>query len=84
MGTSWNIYCDLDGVLADFDKGISNIFDGKKPEQLNREEMHSFRNQRDHPLANSIIFFTLPFNEFSSSSLGVALKILYISWHSKG
>ncbi len=35
----WNIYCDLDGVLADFDKGISNIFNGKKPEQLNREEM---------------------------------------------
>jgi len=32
--TSVQIFCDLDGVLCDFDKGVRSIFDGHPPEQV--------------------------------------------------
>jgi len=31
---SYNIYCDLDGVLVDFNKGVRKIFNGRGPDQL--------------------------------------------------
>lgn len=33
------IFCDLDGVLADFDEGIRLICDGKSPHELKKSEL---------------------------------------------
>ena len=38
MTTKWTIFCDLDGVLADFDKGVVDVT-GKKPGELPLKDM---------------------------------------------
>ena len=47
------IFCDLDGVLADFEKGVKNIFD-KSPNELNPALMWRTINKSDN------FFETLP------------------------
>ena len=47
------IFCDLDGVLADFEKGVKNIFD-KSPDELNPAFMWGTINKSDN------FFETLP------------------------
>ena len=32
--TSFKIFCDLDGVLVDFDSGVKSLFNGRSPDQL--------------------------------------------------
>ena len=35
----WKIFCDLDGVLSDFDKAVRTIFDGQGPSDLPKKQM---------------------------------------------
>ncbi len=43
----FKIYCDLDGVLADFDTGVMNIFNGCHPDNLGSIQLWSGINKAD-------------------------------------
>lgn len=36
---SIHIFCDLDGVLTDFDRGVSNLFNGRQPSNISPKDM---------------------------------------------
>ena len=37
--SGFKIFCDLDGVLCDFDAGVRRIADGKRPDDMHLKEM---------------------------------------------
>ncbi|KAL7533957.1 hypothetical protein ACHAXR_005550, partial [Thalassiosira sp. AJA248-18] len=37
--SQFKIFCDLDGVLVDFDAGVKKLFDGRSPDQLPNQGM---------------------------------------------
>lgn len=36
---SWRIFCDLDGVLVDFNSGVKKLFNGRSPDELPNQGM---------------------------------------------